>query len=269
MARDEGPPPGASPEGERKNGRKPPRWVAAFLRALERSGEVEAAARDAAVDKSTAYQRRKAHREFADAWDAALAARKDRRAEEDRAAVEELRTRHDPSTIRSAAYGPPPHPRIGSGAREELTVAAGQLKRVAAGRWNKAAERRFFAALADTANVKAAADAAGFSTTAVYARRLRNPLFREQWAAAVETGRARLELALIEAANRAFETATADVPAEAPGVSVSEALQILKIGAHERPPIGADGRRRLNAGRAPITGWRATRKSRTRWRSGW
>lgn len=228
------------------NVRNPPRWVATFLRALERAGKVEAAADDAAIDKSTAYYRRKAHPQFAAAWDQALAARKVRVAEEEREMIEAVRMHRgpDPSTISSSGNGPPPRGKLG----EEFAICAGQVKRVNAARWNKAAEWRFFAALADTANVKAAADSAGFSTTAVYARRLRNPVFREQWAAAVETGRARLELALIEAANKAFETATAGVPAEAPGVSVAEALQILKIGAEQRPPIGRDGRRRLNAG---------------------
>jgi hypothetical protein len=102
--------------------------------------------------------------------------------------------------------------------------------------------------MADTANVKMAADAAGFSPAAVYARRLRHALFREQWAAAVETGRVRLELALIEAATNAFESGVADVPGDMPRVSIGEALQILKLGAEARSPTDADGRRQLNAG---------------------
>src|SRR4051794_34833569 len=48
--------------------RKPPRWVIPFLRALERTGEVRTAARDAGVDHSTAYARRKAHADFAADW---------------------------------------------------------------------------------------------------------------------------------------------------------------------------------------------------------
>ena len=52
--------------------RREPRWVLSFLRALERTGEVRAAAKDAGIDHSTAYARRKAHAEFAGQWEAAL-----------------------------------------------------------------------------------------------------------------------------------------------------------------------------------------------------
>src|SRR5690348_9201158 len=68
--------------GEKKAGpgsgagmtKKRPRWVTAFLRALERNGEVRAAAKDAGIDHSTAYARRRAHGEFAEGWARALAA---------------------------------------------------------------------------------------------------------------------------------------------------------------------------------------------------
>ena len=59
-------------------GRKAPRWTIAFLRALERGGEVEAAARDAGIDKTTAYLRRRTHSDFAQAWDEALRVRSGR-----------------------------------------------------------------------------------------------------------------------------------------------------------------------------------------------
>ena len=52
--------------------RKEPRWTIAFLRALERTGEVRGAAEDAGVDYSTAYARRRRHADFAGAWDAAM-----------------------------------------------------------------------------------------------------------------------------------------------------------------------------------------------------
>jgi hypothetical protein len=65
--------------------RKPPRWVVPFLRALERTGDVRAAAEDAGIDHSTAYARRKRPGDFADAWDAAMdryaAAKEERQAE--------------------------------------------------------------------------------------------------------------------------------------------------------------------------------------------
>jgi ribosomal protein S4 len=115
-------------------------------------------------------------------------------------------------------------------------------------RWSKGAEARFFAALAETANVEEAAEAAGFSSNAIYARRLRHPVFREKWAATVETARARLELGIIELAKRAIDDALAGVPAEGTSVTIAEALQILRLGAQPQVPTGPDGRRRLNAG---------------------
>src|SRR5947209_438036 len=73
------PSPGSSPasppspaEGRGARARKPPRWVIAFLRALERTGEARAAAEAAGVDHSTAYARRRTHADFALAWAEAL-----------------------------------------------------------------------------------------------------------------------------------------------------------------------------------------------------
>jgi hypothetical protein len=230
------------PRGVSKSssGRVQPAWVPYFLRALERTGRVREAALDAGVDYSTAYARRRAHAEFKAAWVGALSAHAARAEEEKAEALAAVRLAPPPP-----AAAPLP---TGFAGREELACAGGQLKRVNQARWSMAAEVRFFATLADTANVVMAAEAAGFSTTAVYQRRLRRPEFREAWAAAVETGRARLELALIEMANRAIERGVPEVPDEAPRVSISEALQILKLGAEPRVPTDAVGRRRLNAG---------------------
>jgi hypothetical protein len=101
--------------------------------------------------------------------------------------------------------------------------------RTGAGRWNERAEKAFFAALADTANVRQAAKAAGFSTTAIYNRRLALPEFRAKWEAAVETGCARVEMMLIEAATRSFDAADIETPEDAPKVSVGEAISILRL----------------------------------------
>src|SRR5438552_1802319 len=83
-----------SPKGVRE--KKEPRWVVAFLRALERTGEARAAAEDAGVDYTTAYGRRRAHADFAVAWAEALkaheAAKKQREKEEGEAMVASLPT---------------------------------------------------------------------------------------------------------------------------------------------------------------------------------
>jgi hypothetical protein len=216
----------------------------AFLRALERSGQVRHAAKDAGVDFTTAYQRRKAHAEFAAAWVGALAAFRAAKARAEAEELEEVRRVKGKRAPPPAALAPFP---TGCAGREEI-LFGGQVKRVGPHRWNQAAERRFFAVLADTGNVLIAADAVGFSTTALYERRLRHPVFAEKWKAAVETARASIGLGLIELAKQAIADALARMSSGPPKMTIAEALQILKLGAQPEPPAGPDGHRRLNAG---------------------
>ncbi len=198
--------------------RKAPRWCGVFLRALAGCGEVRRAAAMAGVDFTTAYLRRKSHAEFAEGWAEALAA-----------------------FGAHSEVAPPPFPSMrewspspGKPGEEtrDLVLHPGsggaRAARAGAGRWNAAAEKRFFTALADRANVRDAAAAAGFSTNAIYARRSRRPEFRRAWEAAVETGKARLQMLLMDAAEKAFDPELLDVSEEAPNVSVSDALNILK-----------------------------------------
>src|SRR5205085_9400799 len=129
-------------------------------------------------------------------WAAALRMHAILKAEEEREALEAIRAGRNSAGPLTPRAPPPcsvwsPSPAT---AGAEMVISGGQMKRVGAARWNQGAERRFFATLAATANVTTAADAVGFSTTAIYARRLRHVVFREQWAAVVETVRARLDL---------------------------------------------------------------------------
>ena len=211
--------------------RKPPRWVGPFLRSLERRGQARQAALDAGVDFTTAYARRKAHADFGEAWEDALRLRSQRMARE----LEEA---------------PPPHlmrsPSPATAGEESLVLQPGtdgvRAARSGAGRWTAAAEKRFFHALADRANVRSAAEAAGFSTNAIYARRSRRPEFRRLWEAAVETGKARLQMLLMDVAERAFDPELLDVSEEAPDVSVSEALNILKAREGKDKELNGGGR---------------------------
>ena len=88
---------------ERLKARKPPRWVAPFLRALERGGDVRRAAFEVGVDHTTAYNRRKVHADFAAAWAEAL--RRFAAGEEDRG----------DSPLSPLAVGGPPSPSRGEG----------------------------------------------------------------------------------------------------------------------------------------------------------
>ena len=196
--------------------KRTPRWVVPFLRALERTGEVRTAAIDAGIDHSTAYARRRAHAEFAEAWTAALAAHAVR-VEEKRA--EELTLAPPPASL-------VPLPMAG---REELIAGKAQLKRAGHDRWSRRKEKLFFDELAATANVKQAAKAAGVSANAVYQRRIRDPHFKAKWAAVLESGRASIEMHLVEAANRSFEPEELDTGDVPPKVSVAEAIRIVQV----------------------------------------
>ena len=218
--------------------RKQPRWVMPFLRALVRTGEVRTAAEDAGIDWSTAYQRRKTHPQFAGLWRGALAAH-EKFVEMEKAGEFEALKRRPSTHVRFApdeqvqtAPGSPaaPHPLPMSFAhRAELTGGAAQLKRAGHDRWGPRKEKLFFDELAATANVKRAAKAAGVSPNAVYQRRMRDAHFKAKWAAVLETGRASIEMHLVEAANRSFEPEELETGAVEPKVSVAEAIRIVQV----------------------------------------
>ncbi len=96
-------------------------------------------------------------------------------------------------------------------------------------RWSDRAEAVFLETIAATANITAAAEAAGFSTTAVYKRRLNEPGFAARWQAALELGYTRLECLVIEtgAATLAGEPLAGDHPI--PRASFAEVLNLLRL----------------------------------------
>ena len=199
--------------------RKPPRWTDPFLLALIRTGEVREAAKWAGVDFTTAYARRKTHPDFADAWDDALALRRSMVAEAEAAELVSLEetSGDDPST---SYAGSPPQAGLG----EELKV-----RRVNSARWSEAKERRFFDELVASANVRRAAEAAGVSSQAVYARRAKSAVFRRRWDQALANGRAAIEMGLVAEAKRSLDPGEMDLPAPDPRVTVSEAIKITQM----------------------------------------
>lgn len=112
--------------------------------------------------------------------------------------------------------------RGGDGAKPQIVATTGK-------RWSEAAETLFLAELAATCNVRRAAQAAGFGTITVYKRRLRYPGFAERWAAALDTGYARLELAVLEAANDTLAGVTFDPERPIPRMTVDEAIRVLQL----------------------------------------
>lgn len=228
-------------------GRGAPRWTIAFLRALERTGSPEAAARDAGIDRTTAYARRKAHADFAEAWAEALRRRKDAGEAEVKERVgfwERLKGKVTPKILgvpASSAANPlsrlsPDQVRgesdLSPRGRGELmasTSLGGKMVRAGPGRWTAAAEKRFFNELVATNNVSRAAEAAGVSSNAVYQRRLKRPDFRAKWAAVADTGRAAIDMHLVETAKNTFDPKALDVGDVQPKVTVAEAIRIVQL----------------------------------------
>ena len=66
--------------------------------------------------------------------------------------------------------------------------------------WTRAKERTFFTALAETCNVKLAAEIAGMSVAGAYWRRKRDAAFRAGWAEAIGAAYQRLELVMLDRA---------------------------------------------------------------------
>jgi hypothetical protein len=84
-----------------------------------------------------------------------------------------------------------------------------QLRKESARAWTVAKRGAFLSELAATCNVRASADAAGMSVSAVYGLRMRDARFRAQWREALREGYAKLELMLIDRAmNGSVKTVT-------------------------------------------------------------
>ena len=122
--------------------------------------------------------------------------------------------------------------------------------------FGKARREAFLEHLAATCNVMASAEAAGVSVSAVYANRMKDAGFREDWRAALEQGYARLEAALIERAARGDGrpavrgdkiVAGPHAPEE---VDWDKAMELLKH--HQRGLAGRTADNRARPARVPI-----------------
>jgi hypothetical protein len=210
-----------------------PAWRRAFLRELARSGSVGLAADKAGIDRTSAYQVRKRNTAFAASWERAQAharasfdrLRTNGGEEEEGAGRPPLRLRPD-ECVRASKAGRP------------CVVRAGP------GRWCAEAERAFLDELAASVNVRAAAQAAGVSKQAAYARRRQWPAFAAAWDAARADGWLRLELLLLETATATLEPEPEPGAAtvEGPAMSVEQALQLWFHRPGAREGAGRGGR---------------------------
>lgn len=127
-----------------------------------------------------------------------------------------------------------------------------QVIRAGAKRWSQAAERAFLEELAGTANVRAAAAAAGFSTTTLYRRRSLWPGFAAEWDACLEQGYVRIEAMLIELATDSLRPPGEPIEGDddpARRMSVAEAMNLLKL--HRAAVRGGSAQRYDARARAP------------------
>ncbi len=135
------------------------------------------------------------------------------------------------------------------------------MARVSGARWSAAKEARFLETLAATCSVRAAAEAAGVSTTAVYGRRRRWPDFAAAWAEALDHGWHRLEAGLLFAATSRLEgvdaVAVEAAAAFAEPMTVDQALTLYKIHRHAVTGAGEKPRHDWRRREMPIEEVRA------------
>ncbi len=127
-----------------------------------------------------------------------------------------------------------------SGSRVRYGVK-GRAQKVKTGgaQWSDEAEALFFDILAASCNVTLAAAEVGFSTFTVYRQRRMRPEFAEHWQAALTQGYARLEMALLQAANDSLEGIEFDADQPIPKMTVEQAMNVLR--AHRNAVYG-DGK---------------------------
>jgi hypothetical protein len=135
---------------------------------------------------------------------------------------------------KSARRGPPGTGRRASGKDGPQIIAS------AGARWTDEAEAIFLDALAETNNVREAADRAGFSREAIYARARRDPDFAEKKAHARAIGCGRIEDGLYQAADQILSGKPAPPDCPWPEMSVQETIAIAKL---NRPAQAGEGRR--------------------------
>ena len=124
---------------------------------------------------------------------------------------------------------PAPAPAIGGTIVRRAINGTTKLIRTRGKRWSDAAEATFLATLAASANITAAAAAAGFSTTAIYRRRLREPGFAARWAEAIELGFTRLEWLVLETATCTLEGTPLAADHPMLPTTMADAINLLKL----------------------------------------
>lgn len=153
-------------------GKRTARRRQAFLEALAASGNVRASCKAVGIAAVNIYVWRREDPGFAADWLKAVKAADARLKEGEGPA---------PGTLIRKARG-----------------GRTQVRFARPGEWGPETDKTFLSTLSATANVRRAAAAAGFSTSAAYARRRQWPAFRDAWDAALDDGITQLEWLLVE-----------------------------------------------------------------------
>jgi len=135
---------------------------------------------------------------------------------------------------KSARRGPPGRGVRASGKDGPQIIAS------SGARWTDEAETLFLDTLAATNNVTRAAEAAGFSREAIYARARRDSEFAEKMAHARAIGCGTIDDALYAAAAAILSGKPPPSDCPWPNMSVAEAIAISRL---NRPAEGREGRR--------------------------
>jgi len=106
--------------------------------------------------------------------------------------------------------------------------------------WSEEAEEAFFDHLAASCNVTTSAEAVGFTTPTLYRQRRLRADFAARWQAALAQGYARLEMALVLAANDSLDDVAFDAERPIPKMTVDQAMNVLRAHRHT---VAGDGRR--------------------------
>jgi hypothetical protein len=212
------------------------KWRKRFLSAMARTANAGLSAQMAGVDRTTAFALRQRDAAFAADW---VRARDWGRARV-RAEGRPVHPAGRPRQARAGEAPPDPRALIVRHSKRE----GAQIVRAGEGRWSPAVEADFFAWLAAGFGVNHAATQIGFSTTALYQRRLKDPEFARRWAAMREEGLARNDELLIDSVPRTLDPEVIAAAEGLPRPTIAEAIQIQRLYRRDGEPGGRGRHRR-------------------------
>lgn len=227
----------------------------AFLRELQRTGNVRLSARLAAMKYGTMQHRRATHPAFAQAWDVAIVfaqARLHEKGLQGPVGTTGSRSRtaaKPPSSNESAALlagrpGAVSQPAAPAACGPSLRTSGGeptitrrndgklQVRAAQPGKLTRQCEQAFLSALSACANVRLAAAAAGAAVAAFYRRRRRDHAFAREWRLALERAYERLEMALLDAGTvhgHDQDDWRHNEPPAMPPMTANQALQLMYL----------------------------------------